>query len=260
MAVNPLDIVEELNGKLRDLIRQGTPLRADLGFQAAFQELVERTDFIPKVLLEARPPFVRVGLEALGGGAEGPHRRIQQLIREAQPEKKDAWAYLQRPYRHQAEAFRAYRALGHSLVIATGTASGKTEAMALPILDAILRNREARGAALGGTQALFVFPLNALATDQAERLKKLAEPLELRVGTMTGLTSQADKEKHRAQPPDVLITNFTMLEYMLLRPADRKLLGPALASLALDEAHLYRGALGKDMGLLLRRLRLYLEG
>ncbi|MGH9361064.1 MAG: DEAD/DEAH box helicase, partial [Thermoanaerobaculia bacterium] len=163
---------------------------------------------------------------------------------------------------HQLEAFQAQASRGKSLVLATGTASGKTESMALPILDRILKARDRAAAGAGvppGTKALFVFPLNALATDQRDRLRKLVEPLDLEVGTMTGLTPSSEKNRLREKPPDILITNFTMLEYMLLRPADRNLIGPSLAFLALDEAHVYRGAVGRDMSLLLRRLRLQLE-
>lgn len=256
MAKHPFDLVDVLRDRLRDLVLERTRLRSDLGFREAFEGLVRSADFLPRILFEVRPPFLRLKQAAFDREGAQMHVDIAAVIAR-ESKKPDSWQLFRRPYKHQVDAFRASAGRGKSVVLATGTASGKTESMALPILDGILKDRE-RGAT-GGTKALFVFPLNALATDQRERLDRLASRIGVTVGTMNGLTPSTEKKRLRRDPPDVLITNFTMLEYMLLRPADRGFLGSSLRYLALDEAHVYRGALGRDMGLLLHRLRLHLS-
>lgn len=166
---------------------------------------------------------------------------------------------------------------GHTLV-ATGTGSGKTECFLYPVLDHCAR---ARKAGEGGIKALVIYPMNALATDQARRFAQLiaATPAfaGLRVGlfvggsvadagqgmvmTPTGVIT--DRDTLRKNPPDILLTNYKMLDYLLLRPKDRKLwernTPTTLRYLVVDELHTFDGAQGTDLALLLRRLRARLK-
>lgn len=165
----------------------------------------------------------------------------------------------------------------HTLV-ATGTGSGKTECFAYPVLDHCAR---ARKAGEGGIKALVIYPMNALATDQARRFAELVAGTPafagLRVGMYVGgslgdpgqgmvMTSQTvitDRDTLRKNPPDILLTNYKMLDYLLLRPKDRKLwernTPTTLRYLVVDELHTFDGAQGTDLALLLRRLRARLK-
>ncbi len=176
------------------------------------------------------------------------------------------------PYLHQEEAFRR---LGgdhpRSTLVATGTGSGKTECFLYPILDHCRRH-----AGEPGIKAILIYPMNALAQDQAERLARLiwSQPsLRGRVtaGLFVGQREVAprrvmgpeaiitDKESQRLSPPDILLTNYKMLDYLLVRARDLPLWrqnGPeSLRFLVVDELHTFDGAQGTDLACLVRRLK-----
>ncbi|MHC2850618.1 ATP-dependent helicase YprA (DUF1998 family) [Corynebacterium mucifaciens] len=185
------------------------------------------------------------------------------------------------PYYHQAEAFRRLRSRDEhgerrpepTLVI-TGTGSGKTESFLYPVLDHAAR---ARAEGLRGTKALLLYPMNALANDQADRLAKLISKEPALAGVTAGIyTGEAtgsvrkvskeslinDPDRMRQDPPDILLTNYKMLDQLLLREADREIWkrsATSLQYLVLDEFHTYDGAQGTDVALLLRRLGLMLK-
>ena len=168
----------------------------------------------------------------------------------------------------------------HTLV-ATGTGSGKTECFLYPVLDHCARARKAGGADSSGIKALVIYPMNALATDQARRFAQLVACMPvfagLRVGlyiggsvadsgqglVMTPTNVITDRDTLRKNPPDILLTNYKMLDYLLLRPKDRKLwernTPTTLRYLVVDELHTFDGAQGTDLALLLRRLRARLK-
>ncbi|HEV2635907.1 MAG TPA: DEAD/DEAH box helicase [Actinocrinis sp.] len=189
---------------------------------------------------------------------------------------------LDRPlYRHQEAALRKARD-GRNLVVATGTGSGKTESFLLPILSA-LAAEHSTGRLGPGVRALLLYPMNALANDQLRRLRRLlAGTPELTFGRYTGETPELarqgsavfeelnpgeprlanellSREEMRGSPPHLLLTNYAMLEYLLLRPADLELFEGAHSGtwrfIVLDEAHVYDGAKAEEVGMLLRRLR-----
>ncbi|WP_344856075.1 DEAD/DEAH box helicase [Planomonospora alba] len=188
---------------------------------------------------------------------------------------------LDRPlYLHQEQALRKATA-GRNLVVATGTGSGKTESFLLPILNS-LAAEHARGELGPGVRALLLYPMNALANDQLKRLRRLlAAAPQITFGRYTGDTRERSgdaqalydrlhrgqprlpnellsREEMRARPPHLLLTNYAMLEYLLLRPADLDLFqgpyGGHWQFIALDEAHVYDGAKAEELGMLLRRL------
>ncbi|WP_422936260.1 DEAD/DEAH box helicase [Sinomonas sp. P47F7] len=225
--------------------------------------------------LETTPPYVR--------GAS-PRQLIVQGVLTPSFSRLDSSSFpIDRPlYAHQEGAIRAV-AEGRNVVVATGTGSGKTESFLLPIVDRLLRESEA-GALGPGVRALLLYPMNALANDQLKRLRDLLAPVpELTFGRYTGDTAETDKlarekftdqfpgermvpnellsrEAMRATPPHLLLTNYAMLEYLLLRPRDLELFqaggGPnTWQFIVVDEAHVYDGASGAEVGFLLRRLR-----
>lgn len=161
-------------------------------------------------------------------------------------------------HRHQEEAIRV-AASGRSYVLTTGTGSGKSLAYIVPIVDHVLK----AGPRDGRIKAIVVYPMNALANSQAHELEKFVNygfPSGAAPLTFARYTGQEDEERReqiRNHPPDIVLTNYVMLEYILTRPEDRKLIQAAgdLAFLVLDELHTYRGRQGADVALLLRRVR-----
>jgi tRNA A-37 threonylcarbamoyl transferase component Bud32 len=165
-------------------------------------------------------------------------------------------------YRHQRDAIRAARG-GDSYVLTTGTGSGKSLAYIIPIVDRVLRARQA-GDRTRKVRAIIVYPMNALANSQLKELEKYlldgfgrgAEPV--RFARYTGQEDQAERTRIRENPPDILLTNYVMLELMLTRPDDRRSLirmAEGLEFLVFDELHTYRGRQGADVALLIRRVK-----
>lgn len=179
-------------------------------------------------------------------------------------------AYL--PYVHQDTAFQRLTGDdGRSTLIATGTGSGKTECFLYPILEYCYQHRGENG-----IKALIIYPMNALATDQARRIAGLIHKSpELRgnvtVGMYVGgrehtpsrMMSEdnviTDHETLLNAPPDILMTNYKMLDYLLVRPKDAGLwkdnAPDTLKYIAVDELHTFDGAQGTDLACLLRRLK-----
>jgi ATP-dependent helicase YprA (DUF1998 family) len=163
---------------------------------------------------------------------------------------------------HQTEAIRKAKE-NKSYVLTSGTGSGKSLTYIVPIVDHVLRNGSGKG-----IQAIIVYPMNALANSQAEELTKfLVKGYEegkspVRFARYTGQEKGPEREEIRANPPDILLTNYMMLELLLTRSEDRELVRAAqgLRFLVLDELHTYRGRQGADVALLIRRCRLAFGG
>ena len=148
-------------------------------------------------------------------------------------------------YDHQAETWEAVAA-GRSVVVSTGTASGKSLAFSLPVLDAVAREP--------ATRAIFLYPTKALAQDQARWLASLGVP-GLRPAIYDGDTP-VERRAHIRRTANVILTNPDMLHIGVLPHHDRW--GDALHNLRLvvvDEAHVYRGIFGSHVANVLRRLR-----
>ena len=159
---------------------------------------------------------------------------------------------------HQDEAIRAAQS-GESYVLTTGTGSGKSLAYFIPIVDYVLKN----GGSGRGIKAIVVYPMNALANSQEEELRKflmLGYPEGRSPVSYARYTGQESSERKREvidNPPDILLTNFVMLELLLTRPDERRIVEAAqgLQFLVLDELHTYRGRQGADVAMLVRRVR-----
>jgi DEAD/DEAH box helicase domain-containing protein len=181
------------------------------------------------------------------------------------------------PYLHQEQAFQ--RLSGNpakSTLIATGTGSGKTEAFLYPILNHCLQKRGEPG-----IKAIVIYPMNALATDQARRFARIIHDNPtlngtLRVGFYIGdrdghagsmmMTAEqviTNRDTMRLHPPDILLTNYKMLDYLMIRPADSPIWKEngteTLKYIVVDELHTFDGAQGTDLACLLRRLKARLK-
>ncbi|MEV5828485.1 DEAD/DEAH box helicase [Spirillospora sp. NPDC052242] len=272
-TLDPLGTSELITGTYRRYLRSLLPIR-DPKIAKALEQQVSGSDLLAKgPFLEATPPYdTGASLnELIDEGVLDPGMRA--LGSRALP--------LDRPlYKHQDEAIRKANA-GRNIVVATGTGSGKTESFLLPILNSLAA--EHRTGTLGpGVRALLLYPMNALANDQMKRLRELlADAPHITFGRYTGDTEETarkaeetfetlnpgepllpnellSREQMRAAPPHLLLTNYAMLEYLLLRPADMDLFegehGGGWRFIAVDEAHVYDGAKAAELAMLLRRL------
>lgn len=157
-------------------------------------------------------------------------------------------------HRHQRDAVEL-ASRDQSYILTTGTGSGKSLAYIVPIVDRVLRDGSGKG-----VKAIVVYPMNALANSQIGELEKFlgTEAPKVTFARYTGQESSTDRERILNNPPDILLTNYVMLELMLVRPQERqRLIGSAanLRFLVLDELHTYRGRQGADVAMLVRRLR-----
>ncbi len=161
-----------------------------------------------------------------------------------------------RLYKHQHEAIEIARRW-EPCIVTTGTGSGKSLTYLVPIYDHILRTNPEKHQ----VRAIIVYPMNALINSQLKALQdyeRNAGPSPVRFARYTGQEKQDTRQRILDDPPHVLLTNYVMLEYMLLRPAERLFTDRATAALeflVLDELHTYRGRQGADVAMLLRRVR-----
>jgi len=178
------------------------------------------------------------------------------------------------PYVHQVKCWRQLRQEPpRSVVVTSGTGSGKTECFLVPILDALVREAVEKPDPLTGVRALFLYPLNALINSQRDRLRAWSAAFAgaIRFCLYNGDTPEevreAQQRRHpeevlsrarlRDLPPPLLVTNATMLEYMLVRAVDAPILRASAGLLrwvVLDEAHTYLGSQAAEIALLLRRV------
>jgi superfamily II DNA or RNA helicase len=282
---NPIVVGQHIESAVRNYLKSALPishryprLRGEIARALEEPELLLKGPFV-----EALPDFTKgSSIETLAqGDAPLLHHEFSRL-----PSQE-----LKRPlHRHQEEALEAVIRHQQSVVVVTGTSSGKTECFLYPILNSLLRESDL---SRPGVRALLVYPLNALANDQLyKRLVPLFihlfQDAGIKVGRYTGLTrqgltrAQAEQEilssdslfaekfgwKHipsgwlltreemLATPPHILITNYAMLEHLLLFPKNAPLFKqPSLRFLVLDEVHSYTGAQASEVAFLIRKLR-----
>lgn len=275
-TLNPVDTMQQIRLTYLRYLKTIYPFQNE-GLRTAFWRALEEEGRLVKgPLLEAAPPFEqgRSIAELVNSGILHPH--FGRLCSAAMP-----W---DRPlYLHQDQAITHVVQHKRNLIVATGTGSGKTEAFLLPILNHLLKEEEAGTLQYSGVRALLLYPMNALANDQLKRLRRVLERYPgITFGRYTGETEEQyrdaenrfyeqfpdekllpneliSRQQLRAHPPHILLTNYAMLEYLLLRPRDCEFFdgdtGKHWRFLVLDEAHVYDGASGIELAFLLRRLK-----
>jgi len=281
MPLDPLKVTGAIKESYTRYLTTAFRLR-DPKLQALFYQEVERFWFTNGPILEATPPF-KSGYyleDFIKGGI---------LNEECKLFLYPSLPYLQKNplYLHQEKAIKKILN-GRNIIIASGTSSGKTECFLIPIYNQLIKEYK-DGKLTPGVRALLLYPMNALANDQLRRLREIARVIEkempdvrITFGRYVGDTPETKKqgeekfrltnpgvesvksellsrEEMRDNPPHILITNYAMLEYLLLRPKDSPFFDGEYAKhwkfLVLDEAHIYNGANGIEMGMLIRRLK-----
>lgn len=249
----------------------------DRGLRDAFWRALETPDRLVKgPLLEAAPPFAAGRSISRLVEAGILHSGFERLCSDALP-------FQRALYLHQEQAATKVAHLRRNLIVATGTGSGKTESFLIPVLNHLLEEEAAGSLAQPGVRALLLYPMNALANDQLKRLRRVLQAFPaITFGRYTGETREEvrDAEEHfysqfpdepllpnelisrrqmRERPPHLLLTNYAMLEYLLVRPEDCEFFDGEAGShwrfLIVDEAHIYDGASGIEIAMLLRRLK-----
>jgi ATP-dependent helicase YprA (DUF1998 family) len=209
----------------------------------------------PQPLIQMNPSFESGGWIDDLANQRMFHPECKQIFRIKS--EKDPLGTSMLLHRHQVDAINAARGNVH-YVLTTGTGSGKSLSYLIPIVDHVLRVGRGKG-----IQAIVVYPMNALCNSQYGELEKFLrlgygkgnEPV--RFDRYTGQEDQLRRDEIAANPPDILLTNYVMLELLLTRPFERRIVKAArnLRFLVLDELHTYRGRQGADVALLVRRVR-----
>ena len=247
--MQPLIVAQQVTQGVADFLRTAFPSTTP-GFIGLLERFLEQRDNIFK----------------------GPYLTVPLPFSPGPRQSKPAFPWLPedfKPHAHQANAFERLCGDGaRSTLVATGTGSGKTECFLYPILE---HCRQARADGRLGIKAIILYPMNALASDQAGRVAKTIVKTAALTGVRAGLyvgetpaeesnsvkqidaetfTVITDRDALRANPPDILLTNYKMLDFLLLRAADGPLGAQqrpdTLRYLVVDELHTFDGAQGTD--------------
>ncbi|MBP2277013.1 DEAD/DEAH box helicase [Sphingomonas sp. PL20] len=215
--------------------------------------------FWPEPMLQLNPHYEGGGSVLSLVGPKGLIDDCAEIFRDSRA-AADASDKTLKLRRHQEQAI-GLALDGKSFVVTTGTGSGKSLCFFIPIVDAVVKAKRAGEAAR--TRAVVIYPMNALANSQLEELKKfLADqnhPVPVTFARYTGQENSEERERIKNNPPDILLTNFMMLELLMTRQSDldRRVVEncSGLRFIVLDELHTYRGRQGADVAMLMRRLR-----
>ena len=253
--MNVFDLDTDLITRYEQFARSFTTIRAD-DLRHQIDAVYDSEKFWPEPLIGLNPQFKhgRSLAELSLAGVVDP--ALEQVFALGQPRKAISL------HCHQDEALM--KALQRrNYIVTTGTGSGKSLCFFVPIIDRILKARRAGGPR--GTRAIVIYPMNALANSQREELEKFIEgcglPTELRptFARYTGQEQDSERKRVAETAPDIILTNFMMLELLMTRQddLDRQVIEnmKGLEFLVVDELHTYRGRQGADVAMLVRRVR-----
>lgn len=250
--LHPIKILDQVTQSYREYLQ--TEFRArDSELKSALDKALDTPKFL------AQEPFFQAH-RPFKSGSKWQNLPIDSRLAHALEKRSGS----QTAYLHQSESIN--HLLGDkasSLVVTTGTGSGKTESFLVPVIQNAIE--DAVRFKQSGLTAILVYPMNALANDQLQRIEEYLKNSKwagaIKVAKYDRSTKQAEREALRREPPHLLLTNYMMLEYLLVRPSDREAMfaNHRCRFLVLDEVHTYRGTLGSNIALLVRRLNAHLQ-
>ncbi len=252
MTLNPISVVDEVIDEYKSYLR--TEFRArDPKLREALERELDAAGFL------AQEPFFQAHRPFKAGRAWRELGLDAKLASVMEKRSGSKTAFL-----HQNDAI--LHLLGPAptpTVVTTGTGSGKSECFLLPVIQNAIE--DATRFKRSGLTAILVYPMNALANDQEERIRAYLEEsghTYVKVARYDRSTKEDERKRLREDPPHILLTNYMMLEYLLVRPADRDgiFANHRCRYFVLDEVHTYRGSLGANIALLVRRLSAHLSG
>ncbi|MGD0949890.1 MAG: DEAD/DEAH box helicase [Candidatus Binatia bacterium] len=257
MTLHPILALDHVIDEYRDYLR--TEFRAkDKALRAALERELDQPLFLAQEpFYQAHRPF-KLGKRWRDLPIDPKLARVMEDRARKHGSATPDFAFV-----HQSEAIAELSSpAARPLVVTTGTGSGKTEAFLLPVIQNAIE--DAARFNKSGLTAILVYPMTALSNDQRQRIEDYLQASGFS-GAVTFAqydrgTSQARRHEMRKNPPHLLLTNYMMLEYLLTRPADREdiFANHRCRFLVLDEVHTYRGTLGSNIALLMRRVRAHL--
>lgn len=248
---------EKLVGEYRQFTRSFTRIRSD-DIARFVESAYDSQRYWPEPLIQINPNFKAGHTVDELAAAGALHPECGRIFR-AGKSVGTAGVSL-RLFKHQEEAI-SFAKSGASYVLTTGTGSGKSLAYFIPIVDAVLKAKATDNTPR--TRAIVIYPMNALANSQLEELGKFlgdyGDTPPVTFGRYTGQEDDEERQRLAANPPDILLTNFMMLELLMTRQDEKDKAvtrnAKGLHFLVLDELHTYRGRQGADVALLVRRVR-----
>lgn len=274
----PFDIDQRLRTRVTEAVIAQGGIRHE-ALNAFLRERLAGTDIASGALfaeptVEGAGPYVSSGKTPRDLGNTLLHPRVVDAL--TWGTEGEDYRFTHPVYAHQLEAWHHLASEDRrSVLVSSGTGSGKTECFLVPLLDDLARESQVSGR-LTGVRALMLYPLNALIASQEERLRRWTSPFrgDIRFALYNGLMQDRrkfdrdrDERDHpeqvlyrttlRADPPPILVTNNTMLEYMTIRREDRSIVEASrglLRWVVIDEAHSYVGSAAAEISLLLRRV------
>jgi len=255
--MNVFEFREKLVADYATFTRSFTRIRAE-DISSFVDKAYNSGRYWPAPLVQVNPNFKTGHTVEELVGAGGLHPLCSNIFR-AGKTASSAGVSLSL-FKHQEEAI-SFAQSGESYVLTTGTGSGKSLAYFIPLVDAILKAKATDPTPR--TRAIVIYPMNALANSQLEELGKFladqGDDPHVTYGRYTGQEDQDERQRLASNPPDILLTNFMMLELLMTRQDDKDKAiirnAKGLRFLVLDELHTYRGRQGADVALLVRRVR-----
>lgn len=270
---NPIECVKNIDSAYRRYIKTTFHTNVD-SYNEQLTKAIDEYELV-------KGPFIQIAKKY----SKGP--TIDQLVEEGILSEQfrrlhsDILPTEMKLYEHQYKAVENIICNDRNTVVSTGTGSGKTESFLLPIINCLMREVEDGTISEPGVRAMIIYPMNALVNDQMDRMAKLLENYPaIRFGFFTGETRDMNRpedfqdrfsrrplkneeytrERLRSNPPHILITNYAMLEHILILPENSvQIFDPAYSDkwkyIVLDEAHTYGGAKGSEISILLRRVQ-----
>lgn len=248
--MNIIDIYNELKQSYKDYISSFISIK-DEQIKHEVSEAIQNEKLWPKALIQFNPNFAQ-GID------------VTQMIKSGLPIHKDLGLFFKNSfYKHQQEAIK----LGcqdKEFIVTSGTGSGKSRTFMATIFNYVLQHQED---CINKTIAIIVYPMNALINSQSEELDQYRQQYEAATGkecpfTFGKYTGQEDsqaRERMQQTPPNIILTNYMMLELLMTRAGDEKRLRDCflenLHYLVFDELHTYRGMQGSDVSFLIRRIK-----